>query len=73
MEGGCHHSGQLFTAVHSEISQAQVRPAELLQADKLTSVPALNTLTVQDLKMHVWAVQFERIRYVVSSADRLLN
>lgn len=38
VESGCYHSGQLFTAVHSEISQAQVRPAELFKTDKLTSV-----------------------------------
>lgn len=37
MEGGCHNSGQLFTAVRVEISQAQVRPAQLFKADQLTS------------------------------------
>ena len=38
MEGGCYHSGQLFTAVRSEIPPAQVRSTELFKADELAIV-----------------------------------
>lgn len=44
MEGGCHNSGQLFTAVRVEISQAQVRPAQLFKADQLTSTVDLSVV-----------------------------
>ena len=37
MEGCCYHSSQLFTAVHSEISEAQIRSTKLFKADELTS------------------------------------
>lgn len=37
VESCCYHSSQLFTTVHSEISQAQIRSTKLFKADELTS------------------------------------
>ena len=37
VEGCCYHSSELFTALHSEISQAQIRSTKLFKADELTS------------------------------------